>query len=177
MASDYQPARSINGLLPKILKPVLEKRGFPALALVAQWREIAGGTLAAHAVPDRVSWPRRKQPVAAEDEDRAARNRRRKPGVRAGGATLRLRVDPVMALEVEYQKAQILDRINTFFGYQAVTTLKIIQGPVNRPQSGSRAAAAPLPVRDGLPDLDLTDIEDEKLRQALARLNICRRQR
>ena len=174
MTRNHLSARTINLYLPKILKPALKKRGFPAMALIAQWPEIAGDALAAHAVPERVSWPRRAQTHIPESEDPAVDRTAARSRTRGDGATLRLRVDPVMALEVEYQKAQILERINTFFGYQAVTSLKIVQGPVAA--CGTVRSGTPvLSVRDAVEDIDFDAIADDRLRAALTRLNTSRR--
>ncbi len=181
MSRNYQPARSINGILPKIIRPVLQRRGFPALALVAQWPQIVGRELAAYTVPERVSWPRRPRREAPEDEDVAARHPRRggaanRGGERGqGGATLRLRVDPTVALDVEYQKAQILERINTFFGYRAVTALKITQGPVAAGPPSQAQPPSAFPLHRAVTDVRLEAITDTRLRQALTRLNAHRR--
>ena len=80
-----------------------------------------------------------------------------------------------MALEVEYQKTQILERINIFFGYQAVTSIRIIQGPV---QSAALEKQRTAPIlRKPVSDLDLSEIEDEGLRNALESLNAARQKR
>ena len=62
----------------------------------------------------------------------------------------------------------ILERVNRFFGWHAVGNLRLRQAPLTR-----RAASNPVPV-DGAAEAQiaatLTDIADDRLRAALARL-------
>ena len=59
-----------------------------------------------------------------------------------------MRVDPARALDVHYRSAEIVDRINRYFGYRAVATLKIIQAPLAHKigaQTAEGTTAAQLP--------------------------------
>ncbi len=178
MSQNHFAAKAVNGLLPKILEPVLKKRGFPAVALLTNWEAIVGPELAALSRPERLSWPRQSQEAALEALYEEPGYGDGWAAARRQGSTLRLRVDPAAALEVEYQKSQILDRINTYFGYRAVTSLRLVQGPVTDPfasQASSQPVAAPrhAPVKG----VDFDAIEDSKLRAALEKLNVSRRKR
>ena len=84
-------------------------------------------------------------------------------------ATLVLRVEGPAALEIQHLSALILERVNRFFGWQAIGRLALRQAPLHR-----RKPAVPPPppdpaiaarIAEGLPS-----IEDEDLRQAVARL-------
>jgi hypothetical protein len=85
------------------------------------------------------------------------------------GATLILRVDGGRALDVEYQRRQILDRINAYFGYCAVAELRLLQAPVAgaKPRQVVGRALTPEPVA---PLPEIARIADEGLRDALARM-------
>jgi hypothetical protein len=54
------------------------------------------------------------------------------------GATLVLRVDPARALDVQYRAAQIMNRINAYFGYRAVDEVRIVQGVVEQQDPASK---------------------------------------
>jgi hypothetical protein len=41
-----------------------------------------------------------------------------------------LKVDPARALDAQYACAQIIDRINAYFGYRAICEIRLIQAPV-----------------------------------------------
>ena len=74
-----------------------------------------------------------------------------------------------MALEIQHSSDVILERVNRFFGWSAVGKLAFRQAPLSRSRR---------PVRPRPPDAkavakvaeSLGSIEDEQLRDALARL-------
>ncbi len=165
--SRKQPnARTVGAFVPQLTRKSFEKFGFSTAALIMDWSRIAGQDLAAYTVPERVSWPRApSDPIEADPENPATRP----------GATLYLRVDPARALDVEYRARQIVERINTFFGYRAISGLRLVQAPVEArspatltgpyaAQSGSGSIAAPAPRSQG------GGFGDDPLGQALARL-------
>jgi hypothetical protein len=108
-------------------------------------------------MPDRVVWPRRRE----EGEDAPQRGRREE------GAILVLRVEGPRAIEVQHRSGQILERVNTYFGYRAVVEMRILQAPVARQAPPSSIAALPLD-SEALPPS--AKIEDTGLRSALVRL-------
>jgi hypothetical protein len=84
-------------------------------------------------------------------------------------ATLVLRVEGPVALEIQHLSGVIIERVNRFFGWRAVGRIQIRQAPLAR-----RARKAPPPPPDPAVVARLaagmTDIADEGLRAALARL-------
>jgi hypothetical protein len=56
------------------------------------------------------------------------------------GATLVVRAGSGFATELQHLHPIVLDRINTFFGYQAVARITIIQGPLPTPTVAERRA-------------------------------------
>jgi hypothetical protein len=161
---DRQTSRTgPNGLRPlgafasRSLEPAARARGFATLSLLQEWSSIAGAGLASFTAPDRVIWPKRPQ---AEE---AAPARSKRPQ----GAVLVLRVDGPRALEVQYRAQQIMERVNSFFGYRAVVELRIVQAPILKRARANR----PKPVRfdpDILPES--ARIEEDGLRKALVKL-------
>ena len=158
-------ARPIGAYAARALDPSARARGFATTALLSEWPAIVGTELAEFTMPDRVVWPRRRD----EAEERAG-----KQGRRAEGAILVLRVEGPRAIEVQHRSGQILERVNTYFGYRAVAEMRILQAPVAR--KPSRAPARPAPADDdALPAS--ASIQDERLRKALARLGSAARAR
>ena len=100
--------RALAADVPHIVKPALGKRGFVEGQLVAQWADVVGSDLARRMMPEKLTFP---------------------SGQRRDG-TLRLRVAPGFALEVQHREPQILERLNTFFGYRALARLVLVQGPL-----------------------------------------------
>ncbi|WP_416898537.1 MAG: DUF721 domain-containing protein [Minwuia sp.] len=93
-----------------ILSPIMRKRGFAHVEVIQRWPEIVGPTLADNCRPERLQWPR--------DESAGE------------GATLHMLVASGWAVEVQHLEPVIVERINRFFGWRAVTRLKLRQGPV-----------------------------------------------
>ncbi|MEO1206949.1 MAG: DciA family protein [Pseudomonadota bacterium] len=113
-------AKAVGAFVPKLTEKAFAKFGFSAVAMISDWSRIAGPTLAAHTAPERLKWPRPVQKFGDVEDGCEGRP----------GATLLLRVDPARALEVEYGAAQLIERINGYFGYRAVAKIKLIQAPL-----------------------------------------------
>lgn len=151
-------ARAIGAYATRLLDPIARARGFATISLLSEWPAIAGNDLAQFTMPDKVIWPRRRQD---EDFTDAA------PTHQTEAATLILRVDGPRAIEVQHRADQIIERVNTYFGYRAIGALRILQAPVTRARR--RSPSPPLPLDpQALPAS--TAIEDDNLRQALMRL-------
>jgi hypothetical protein len=154
-------ARAIGSYVAKALDPAARARGFATTALLSDWPAIVGRDLAQFTMPDRVLWPRRRDETEAETKQ---------GGHRAGGATLVLRIEGPRAIEVQHRSGQILERVNAYFGYRAVTEMRFLQAPIARAGKRARPKKAPLP------DYSLpkeAGIEDEGLARALSRLGAC----
>jgi hypothetical protein len=80
-----------------------------------------------------------------------------------------LRVEGPTALEIQHSSAVVLERVNRFFGWRAVAKLQLHQAPLSRPPARD-PPAAPDPAATARLAAALPQIEDTKLRQALARL-------
>lgn len=147
-------ARPVGSYVPRATQAVFEAHGFPSAAIATDWETIVGHDLATFTAPERLTWPR--TPPEAGDRPRG----------RGDLATLVLRVDGPRALEVQHMAPQILERINTYFGYRAVGQVRLLQAPV-------RKAASPAPrAPEVRPEADarVGGIEDDGLSEALARL-------
>lgn len=119
-------------LVPAILAPVFRKRGFAQHAIVGRWPEVVGPMLAEQCRPERLHWPRDE----SSDE----------------GAVLHLVVSPGWATEVQHLAPLLIERVNRFFGWRAVTAIRIRQAPFP-----ARRRPAPPPARP------LTDAESREL--------------
>jgi len=80
-----------------------------------------------------------------------------------------LRVEGPMALEIQHSSDVILQRVNRFFGWSAVGKLALRQAPLSRRDRPSRPRP-PDPKSVAQVSESLSAVEDEALRDALARL-------
>jgi hypothetical protein len=83
-------------------------------------------------------------------------------------ATLVLRVEGPTAIEIQHLAGVIIERVNRFFGWQAVGRLALRQAPLTRRER--KIPAAPDPEAMQSIAASLPEIADDDLRQALARL-------
>jgi hypothetical protein len=143
--------RQLADVLRKTVGEVFAKRGFAATELVTRWTEIVGAEIATHSEPERIQW------------------RRPSEGQAGAPGTLILRVEGPTAVEIQHLSGIIMERVNRFFGWQAVGGLRLRQAPLGRRQSSS-ATPAPDPEATARVAAELSQIADEKLRDALARL-------
>ena len=144
-------AKPLSVLLGDVFSDAYAKQGFAARELVTRWAEIAGREIAAHSEPLKLQWPR---PVEGQPQE---------------PATLVLRVEGPMALEIQHSADVILERVNRFFGWSAVGKLAFRQAPLSRVRRPARPGP-PDPKSVAKVEESLGDIEDEQLKSALARL-------
>src|SRR5213082_4321162 len=144
-------AKPLSVLLSDVFSDAYAKQGFAARELVTRWSEIAGAEIAAHSEPLKMQWPR---PVEGQPQE---------------PATLVLRVEGPMALEIQHSADVILERVNRFFGWSAVGRLALRQAPLSRREG---LAASRTPDESEIAEVaeTLSSVEDAELRAALARL-------
>ena len=148
--------RRLPDLLTRVLEPAARRRGLAEAKLLAEWPTIVGHGLAARCHPIRLT----------QTPDRP-------------GGILLLHVAGGAALELQHSEPQILERINGFFGYPAVSRLRLIQAALPRREM---RAAPPVErsTSDG-EDIEIAravrDIRDPDLRAALRSLGQTLRRR
>jgi len=144
-------AKPLSVLLSDVFTDAYAKQGFAARELVTRWAEIAGPEIAAHSEPLKIQWPR---PVEGQPQE---------------PATLVLRVEGPMALEIQHASEIILQRVNRFFGWSAVGKLALRQAPLSRRDRPKRPRP---PEAKEVAEVEktLSSVEDQDLRAALARL-------
>jgi len=134
----FVSVKAVGSFVPALTRKSFEKFGFSTATLIMDWTGIVGGEIAGYTVPERLKWPRGAGGDTEEGESRP-------------GATLLLRVDPARALDVEYRARQIIDRINAYFGYRAVETIRLVQAPLDAGRSLAASPVASNSARGGEP--------------------------
>jgi hypothetical protein len=144
----------VSDLATEILDPILRKRAGISIGLVQSWEEIAGPRLASHTRPEKIVWPRRMQ----EDDPFQP-------------ATLIIACEGFAALRVQHETGEIIGRINSFLGFNAIGRIKIVQKPVQSagPRQKPRLRALS-PDEEGHIAGVVGGVEDEGLRASLERL-------
>ncbi len=141
--------RSVGELMPEIGRTAFRRFGFIQSSVVTRWAEIVGERHARHCMPEAIRFP---------------------PGEKRDGI-LQLVVVPAHAPIIVHVVPEIIERVNRFFGYNAIARVKLRQGEVKPPPATKPAAAPPslrpIPVELGE---SLRDIGDPELRTVLESL-------
>ncbi|WP_049767697.1 DUF721 domain-containing protein [Parvibaculum lavamentivorans] len=141
----------------QVARAAFVKRGFQEAHVLAHWPEIVGGGLAEFSAPEKLVFPR----TSGDDAGKGRRS----------GAVLTIRVDGPVAVEIRHLEPQIVERINSYYGYSAVARLKLVQGPLPVKARPRYRKIRPLaPEERAALDQGLEKIEEPALRKSLEKL-------
>ncbi len=97
---------SVSKTIMPLAKQLLGAKGMLEMEILSDWTAIVGEELAQYSLPQKISF--------RKDE-------------RSNGTLELLVLSGAFALEIQHRESQILNKINAYFGYDAVAKLKIIQ--------------------------------------------------
>ena len=139
-------ARAAGDLVHDIAGSTFKRFGFVQGAVVSRWAEIVGERYAKVSTPESIRFP---------------------GGAKSGG-TLTLFVEGAHAPLIQHLAPMIAERVNRFFGYEAIAKIAFRQGRAPRPApSPVRPTPAPIPASLGE---GLREIADPELRACLESL-------
>lgn len=147
-------ARSISDLMPEIGRAAFRRYGFIQSSVVSRWPEIVGERYAGVSLPESIRFPR---------------------GEKEGG-TLHLLVSGAHSTLMQHITPEIIERVNRFFGYGAISQVRFRQGPVNSPKDiekpREKRVALPPSLKPAPIELgdSLRDIGDPELNRVLESL-------
>jgi hypothetical protein len=149
-------ASPLGDFVGPLVEPVLAKHGFGESSLIADWPAIVGANLAGGCRPIRLQWPPRppKRDLSSPAEP----------------ATLVLRVEGAMALEIQHSAAVIVERVNAHLGWSCVGRLAFRQGPIEQASSPVRRKPTPSAKAISKSRAAAAGIESEDLRGAIEKL-------
>ena len=138
----------MSDLLPEVGGAAFRRFGFVQSSIVSRWREIVGARYAAVSSPESIRFP----------------------AGRKSQGVLTLIVEGAHAPMLQHVAPAIIERVNRFFGYEAVERLTFRQGIVQAEKARSRAAPPSLrPIPAELGD-SLREVTDPELRACLESL-------
>ncbi len=144
------PAKSISDLMPEIGRAAFRRYGFIQSSVVSRWAEIVGERYAAVSLPESIRFPR---------------------GEKEGG-TLHLLVSGAYATLMQHIAPDIIERVNRFFGYRAVSQIRFRQGIVTPKEDKEKRVVLPRSLKPAPIQLgeNLRDIGDAELNRVLESL-------
>lgn len=135
---EYRGKKSFSNLYNDLTKATFVKHGFANQKIASNWQNIVGETIAKYTLPQKI--------VFKPNSTRA--------GVLHIGVS-----NPGLSLELQAKETFIVDKISTFFGYQAVSRIKVnIDRSASNSNKPSKAAA---------PKTSISKKEAEKLLKQL----------
>jgi hypothetical protein len=137
----------------RLTSAVYERHGFAYAEVLAQWDAIVGEKLAGRTRPLRIKWPRQA------------------PSSQKYGGVLVVQSLPGFALELNYEAPRLIERLNGYFGYGAISSVKVVQGEFARPVAKRQQAPQALaPPEAAELEQRLAGIGQSGLKDALVRL-------
>lgn len=140
------PARAVAEMLPDVGRAAFRRFGFVQASIVSRWGEIVGSRYAGVSAPESIRFPQ---------------------GERSNGV-LTLTVSSAHAPMMQHVAPEIVDRVNRFFGYPAVSRVTMKQGQI-APRAPRKAPPSLKPVPVELGD-SLRAIVDPELKAVLEAL-------
>lgn len=101
----YSGTKKVNELFDKITSNTLKKHGFLNFKIVSDWHLIIGANLARYTVPLRIDFPHEQT---------------------SGGVLYIACSNPGFSLEIQASEGQILGKLSTYFGYKAISRIRVI---------------------------------------------------
>lgn len=98
----YQGARSLSFILSPLIKPICQQYGFQDARIILEWPRLVGDKFSNSAKLTKISFPSKS---------------------RLNG-TLHITCSSSVALLLKYEQSIIIEKINRFYGYQAITFIK-----------------------------------------------------
>jgi hypothetical protein len=137
-------------LVGRSIGALFRRQGFASTEIVTHWDDIVGPEIAAVAEPVRMRWMRGRS------------------GDESAPATLVLRVEGPVALEIQHLADVIIARVNCHVGWLAVGAITLQQAPLMRRRPRPQRPAIDEELAQSI--AAQTGIVDDRLRSAIGRL-------
>jgi len=138
--------KTLDQCIEPLTRPIFKTQGLAGSRIVSDWASIVGPGLAAHTMPEKISFPK---------------------GQKTGG-TLVISTENGFATELQHMSPQILERLASYFGYTAISRITISHTWVATPETEPPRPPLPTLPKDSARLAD--SIGDDALREALQSL-------
>ncbi len=138
--------KTLSQCIEPITRPVLKTQGLAGTRIISEWQSIVGNKLSLHCIPQKLTF------TAGKKTD----------------GTLSIAVENGFAPEIQHMQQVILERLNIYFGYKAVSRIVISNTYIPEPEkTPPKSNKAVLPASC----VNMADtVEDDELRNALTSL-------
>ena len=145
--------KTIGDSLKKINRDISNKYGKIEYLIIAKWPKIVGQFFANHSEPNKIS----RIPDGENDT-----------GDVIYSNYLHINVSPVAAVEFQHFKDKIIEKINSYFGYKAISNIRLKQNFIpkknyTKQQNSNKNIS--------LDKLEIKNINNKELEKSLEKLN------
>lgn len=134
--------KTLEQCIEPLTRPALKAQGLASSRILTEWESIVGVQMARHTLPEKLSFP---------------------PGKKTGG-TLVVSTENGFATELQHMQPVILERLATYFGYQAISRIVIAH---TWPQAPAPAAKKPASKPVAIKRAVTENVDDPELKAAL----------
>ena len=134
----------------KIVNPVFKTRGLMEGRIITHWPHIVGERFSAFSLPEKITFPKGKK----------------------SEGTLHLTVTSAGSLLLHSIHDLILDKINTFFGYKALSKLHMTHGFIPSKLSFAKVYSPPSPEVSEWVEAQTQHIQDQDLKECLKNFGV-----
>jgi len=146
--------RSVADIISGVMEPVMARRTGMTLDLIKAWPTLVSEEFAKTTRPEKIDWPRR---IHEDDPFEPA--------------TLVVACESASALFFQHELGPILERVNMFFGFQAIKRIRIVQKPVLQSPKETKKTAKTLSLEEQIKlQMLIENIDDPELRKTLEKL-------
>lgn len=141
----------VGPLISNTITPICQQNGFVQARILLEWEYIISPQFAHFCTPLKVTFPLKQR----------------------NNGRLYVKASSSMATEIVYQEPTILNKINQYFGYQAISSIMVLQGPITKKAPLKKLVEKPLSeaVQSSLKS-HVQGVEDDRLRAALLSLGM-----
>ncbi|MDR1694727.1 MAG: DUF721 domain-containing protein [Lactobacillaceae bacterium] len=148
---------SISNIITPFAKKILGKRGFVEVDIIINWDKIVGADLAKYTSPQKIDFKKNER----------------------GNGTLYIEtISGAFALEVQHKEKIVIEKINAYFGYNAISKLRIIQNPnmaeasIDEKEDENPKKTLVTRVEETYINEMVKDLDSSKLKDVLTKLGI-----
>lgn len=150
MTDRKQHMAPISTIISPFAKKVLGKRGFMEIDIISNWEDIIGKQFAEFTSPLRIDFPKGK----------------------TNEGTLHIEtLSGAFALELQHKEKLIIEKVNTYFGYKAISHIKTSQNPNfnTKPEHKEQKTLVTKEDENYISEI-VGDLHDSKLKEILTKL-------
>ena len=138
--------KKIADALPKVLEKKFKETSYVELSIIKNWKEIVGNEIS------KKCWPNK---IIFSNSDNL-------------NGQLSLKVERGWAMEIEYKNQEIIENLNRFFGYKAISKINVIQDFKTSFKQEKKKIKEKLDINHLK---NINNIKYEKLKKALKKLD------